>query len=96
MYSRTTSAIERPPCRTEAISVVKSWMPPMRTEPTRIQIHVGNQPKSVPARIGPTIGPAAAMAEKCCGNKYDLLAGSKSRPSRCSCAGVRTCASSAK
>ena len=96
MYCRTTSAIDRPPCRTEAINVVKSWMPPMKTDPTRIQIHVGNHPKSVPARMGPTIGPAAAMAEKCCGSKYDFLAASKSRPSRCSCAGVRASGSSAK
>ena len=25
----------------------------------------GSQPKAIPARMGPTIGPAAAMAEKC-------------------------------
>ena len=30
-----------------------------------IQISAGSQPKKTPARIGPTIGPAAAIAEKC-------------------------------
>ena len=36
----------------------------------------GNQPNVSPATIGPTMGPAAAMAEKCCGNSE--LAGSGS------------------
>jgi hypothetical protein len=33
--------------------------------PTRIQSRAGIQPNATPARIGPTIGPAAAIAEKC-------------------------------
>ena len=38
---------------------------PMNTLPTRIQSRAGAQPNATPARIGPTIGPAAAIAEKC-------------------------------
>ena len=37
----------------------------MKILPTRIQISAGNQPNITPARMGPTIGPAAAIAEKC-------------------------------
>ena len=47
----------------------------MNTDPTRIQINAGNHPKLKPARIGPTIGPAAAIAEKCCGNNTDVFNG---------------------
>ena len=66
MCSRTTSAIERALWRMEATSAVMSCTPPMKIEPTRIQISAGSQPNISPARIGPTIGPAAAIAEKCC------------------------------
>ena len=65
MWSRTTSAIDRAPWRIEATSAVKSWTPPMKMLPTRIQSSAGSQPKATPARIGPMIGPAAAIAEKC-------------------------------
>lgn len=61
----TTSAIEPALWRTEAVSAVMSWTPPMKIEPIKIQIMAGSQPKARPAAIGPTIGPAAAMAEKC-------------------------------
>jgi hypothetical protein len=37
----------------------------MKMLPIKIQIRAGSQPKATPARIGPTIGPAAAIAEKC-------------------------------
>jgi hypothetical protein len=65
MWSRTTSAIERALWRTEATSAEKSCTPPMKTLPMRIQSSAGSQPNATPARIGPTIGPAAAIAEKC-------------------------------
>ena len=66
MWSRTTSAIDRALWRTLATSAEKSWTPPMKMLPSRIQASAGAQPKATPARIGPTTGPAAAMAEKCC------------------------------
>ena len=65
MWSRTTSAIDRALCRIDATSAEKSCTPPIRMLPTRIQIRAGAQPNATPARIGPTIGPAAAIAEKC-------------------------------
>ena len=40
-------------------------MTPARIGPTRIHSKAGSQPNVSPARIGPTMGPAAAMAEKC-------------------------------
>ncbi len=45
--------------------MVKSCTPPIKIEPTRIHSQAGNQPNETPATIGPTIGPAAAIAEKC-------------------------------
>ena len=65
MWSRTTSAIDRALWRIDAASAVMSCTPPMKIEPTRIQSSAGSQPNITPARIGPTIGPAAAIAEKC-------------------------------
>jgi hypothetical protein len=65
MCWRTTSAIDRPRCRTDATRAEKSWTPPIRIEPHRIQSMAGSQPNKAPARMGPTIGPAAAIAEKC-------------------------------
>ena len=65
MWSRTTSAIEPAPWRTEAVRAVISCTPPMKMLPNRIHAKAGTQPKANPAAIGPTIGPAAAMAEKC-------------------------------
>src|SRR5688572_9695947 len=76
ILSRTTSAIERALWRIEATSDEKSCTPPIRIEPTRIQISAGSQPNVSPARIGPTIGPAAAIAEKCCGTSDDGARGS--------------------
>jgi hypothetical protein len=66
MWSRTTSAIDRALWRIEATRAAKSWTPPMKMLPRRIQSSAGSQPNATPAKIGPTIGPAAAMAEKCC------------------------------
>ena len=65
-----------PECRTDATNVKKSCTPPIKIEPTMIHSHAGNHPNHIPARIGPTIGPAAAIAEKCCGNNHDHRAGS--------------------
>ena len=76
MCCRTTSAMDFPLCRTEATSVKKSCTPPMKIEPRMIQIHAGSHPNNVAAKIGPTIGPAAAIAEKCCGNNQLQRAGS--------------------
>ena len=42
--SRTTSAIERAWCRTDAVSDVMSCTPPMKIEPIKIQIKAGAQP----------------------------------------------------
>ena len=64
-FSRAISAIESAPWRTDATSAVKSWTAPMRTTPSTIQSTQGTQPKSRHATIGPTIGPAAAIALKC-------------------------------
>ena len=41
----------------------------MNTTPKAIHIRHGSQPNCWQARIGPTIGPAAAIAEKCCPNR---------------------------
>ena len=55
---------------TDAVSDVMSCTAPIKMHPNKIQITAGSQPKSNPAAIGPTIGPAAAIAEKCCENRY--------------------------
>ena len=67
--SRVMSAIERAPWRTEAASAMKSCTAPMSTTPMPIQSRQGSQPNSWQAMIGPAIGPAAAIAAKCCPNK---------------------------
>ena len=59
------SAIEPAPWRTDATRAVKSWTAPISTTPTAIQRTQGSHPHSRHAAIGPTIGPAAAMALKC-------------------------------
>jgi hypothetical protein len=65
MFNRTTSVIEHAWCRMEATSALKSWTPPIKMAPMRIHANAGPHPKATPATIGPTIGPAAAIAEKC-------------------------------
>jgi hypothetical protein len=67
--TRITSAMERPSWRTEATSVEKSWTAPMNTTPMPIQRMEGSQPNCWQARMGPAMGPAAAMAEKCWGRR---------------------------
>jgi len=67
--SRAISAIDCPPWRTEAASVEKSCTAPMKTTPKAIQARHGPQPNAWQARIGPAIGPAAAIAEKCWPNR---------------------------
>ena len=67
--SRAISATERASWRTEAVSAEKSCTAPISTTPRPIQSRHGSQPKVWQARIGPAIGPAAAMAEKCCANR---------------------------
>ena len=67
--SRVISAIELAPWRTEAVRLEKSWTAPISTTPSAIHSRHGSQPKVCAARIGPAIGPAAAMAEKCCANR---------------------------
>ncbi len=64
-WTRTTSAIERASCRTEATSAEKSCTAPMKTTPNVIHRTHGSQPNCWQARMGPAMGPAAAMAEKC-------------------------------
>jgi hypothetical protein len=57
------------PWRIEATRVEKSCTAPMNTTPTVIHSSAGNQPNCWQARIGPAMGPAAAIAEKCWGNR---------------------------
>jgi len=80
--------MEAPLWRTEAVRVTKSWTPPIRIEPKRTQSTVGSQPNQIPANTGPTMGPAAAIAEKCWPRSKGALAGTKSRPSLTWWAGV--------
>ncbi len=72
---RTISPIDAPPWRTEAIRLEKSWTPPMKMEPRTIHSSAGSQPNQMPAKTGPTIGPAAEMAEKCCPSSRPAEAG---------------------
>ena len=64
-FTLAISAMERPPWRTEATSAEKSCTAPISTTPRPIQRSAGNHPKRRQAAMGPTIGPAAAMALKC-------------------------------
>ena len=63
--SLATSAMEQAPCRTLAARLKKSWTAPIKTTPRAIQSKQGSQPNARQAAIGPAIGPAAAIAEKC-------------------------------
>ena len=63
--SRMISAIDRPWWRTDATRLAKSCMAPMKTTPSPIQRMQGSHPNCWQARIGPAMGPAAAMALKC-------------------------------
>ena len=56
---------EEPAGRTLAARLVKSWTAPIRTTPRAIQSKQGTQPNARQAAIGPAIGQAAAIAEKC-------------------------------
>jgi hypothetical protein len=64
-FSLTISATERPWCRTLATSALKSCTAPMKIPPSTIQSRHGSQPNWRHAAIGPTMGPAAAIALKC-------------------------------
>ena len=77
-FSFTISATERARWRTLATSAEKSWTAPMKTTPSAIQRREGPQPKSWQAMIGPAIGPAAAIALKCCPSRKKRLVGTKS------------------
>ena len=67
MCSRTTSAIERALWRIEATSAVKSCTPPMKIEPTRIQISAGSQPNITPGQDRPDDRPGG-------GDRREVLA----------------------
>jgi hypothetical protein len=67
--TRAISATDVAPWRTEATRLEKSWTAPMSTTPRAIHTRHGSQPNAWQARIGPAIGPAAAIAEKCCANR---------------------------
>ncbi len=67
--SRVISATERAPWRTEAVRLLKSCTAPISTTPRPIHSRHGTHPQTWQARIGPAIGPAAAMAEKCCAKR---------------------------
>jgi hypothetical protein len=41
----------------------------MKTTPSEIQSRHGSHPKLMQARMGPAMGPAAAIAEKCWANR---------------------------
>lgn len=85
---RTSSAIVFASWRTEATSAARSWTAPMRTEPSTIHSTHGNHPNWRQALIGPTIGPAAAIALKCWPRRYGAGVGEKSAPSAWVWAGV--------
>ena len=62
-------------CLREAPRLNRSCTPPMKMDPRPIHKRTGAQPNHKQARIGPTIGPAAAIAEKCCPKSRAGLAG---------------------
>ena len=62
---RAISARDLPLCRTEATITVKSCTAPAITAPTASQIKPGAKPNCA-ARVGPTSGPAPAIAAKWC------------------------------
>src|ERR1700732_519849 len=60
---RATSASDRPLCRTDATITIKSCTQPATTAPIKIQIKPGAKPNCA-ANVGPTKGPAPAIAAK--------------------------------
>ncbi|MNP62212.1 hypothetical protein D3C76_1574700 [compost metagenome] len=68
------SPSERPSRRVEMNRIRKSCTAPASITPTRIQIVPGRKPICA-ARIGPTSGPAPAMAAKWWPNNTHLLVG---------------------
>ena len=58
-----TYETERPLFLMDITRAAKSWKAPTNTQPTRIQIKAGSQPKYA-AMIGPTIGPGPAIDAK--------------------------------
>jgi hypothetical protein len=68
-YCRSTAATDPAPCRTEPTNAAKSCIAPTKTQPSTIHQNAGCQPNAVAARIGPAIGPAAEIAEKCCDSR---------------------------
>src|ERR1700676_5357329 len=60
---RATSASDRPLCRTDATITIKSCTHPATTAPIKIQTKPGAKPNCA-ANVGPTRGPAPAMAAK--------------------------------
>ena len=60
---RATSARDLPLWRMEATRTMKSWTQPQSTAPNTIQKKPGANPNWA-ARVGPTSGPAPAMAAK--------------------------------
>jgi hypothetical protein len=95
MCSRTISAMDRAWWRTEPTRAAKSCMAPMKMQPMTIHRMAGTHPKYSAAAIGPTMGPAAEMAEKCWLSRYSFGVGTKSTPSSWARAGVVACGSSA-
>jgi hypothetical protein len=64
-FSLVISATLWAPWRTDEASAAKSCTAPISTTPRATQISEGSQPNVMHAMIGPAIGPAAAIAEKC-------------------------------
>lgn len=95
-FRRTTSVIDLAWCRTEATRDPMSWTPPTKIEPRTIQTSAGTHPNTTPARIGPVMGPAAAMVEKCCPTRNRASTGTSSTPSFLVTAGVSLVSSSRK
>jgi hypothetical protein len=60
---RATSASDLPLCRTEATSTMKSCTQPASTAPIKIHKNPGANPNCA-ASVGPTSGPAPAIAAK--------------------------------
>ncbi|MCZ7383567.1 MAG: hypothetical protein O8C63_02330 [Candidatus Methanoperedens sp.] len=71
----TISAIDVALCLIDATRLEKSCTPPIKIEPSKIHKIAGNHPNQIAASIGPTIGPAAAIAEKCWPKSRLALAG---------------------
>ncbi len=65
---RATSASDLPLCRVEATSTVKSCTAPASTAPATSHTSPGANPNCA-ASVGPTSGPAPAIAAKWCPNR---------------------------